>query len=438
MESPYQNGAPAAPPKSLWTAVTRSIDSPPKLTGTQKVDVGIVGAGFMGLAAALKLTKQGARVAVVEAADVGWGASGRNNGLVAPGLKRDPHEVRRLLGREAGDRLLGLSGDAPGQLFELIESRGIKCDAVNSGWLQAAHSRIALSRVERRIKDWQDLGADVEWIPEADVATRLGTDYYCGAWIDSRGGSLNPLAYVRGLARACVAAGASIFSGTPFLELENSANRWLVHTPEAQLECQNVLICTNAYGSDITALRGTVIPLRTAQVASAPLSEHQARRILPQGEVASDTQRLLTSFRITPDNRLIMGGADATAGDEHPGLLQQLHLAASRRFPDLGAIHWQYGWSGYLALTRDHLPVILRLGDGIYAGIGCNGRGIAMATLIGRLLADLLSGSSESDCAVPITPIRRMARFHLRHPGVAMAVIANRLLDDMGRRIGRF
>jgi glycine/D-amino acid oxidase-like deaminating enzyme len=167
------------------------------------------------------------------------------------------------------------------------------------------------------------------------------------------------------------------------------------------------------------------------------LSEHQARRILPQGEAASDTQRLLTSFRITPDNRLIMGGADATAGDEHPGLLRQLHLAASRRFPDLGAIHWQYGWSGYLALTRDHLPVILRLGDGIYAGIGCNGRGIAMATMIGMLLADLLSGSGESDCAVPITPLRRMATFHLRRPGVAIAVIVNRMLDDMGRRIGR-
>lgn len=137
MESPYQNGAPSAPPRSLWTAVTRSIDSPPKLTGVRKVDVGIVGAGFMGLASALKLAEQGARVAVIEAAEVGWGASGRNNGLVAPGLKRDPHEVRRLLGREAGDRLLELSGNALGQLFELIESHGIKCDAVNSGWIQA-------------------------------------------------------------------------------------------------------------------------------------------------------------------------------------------------------------------------------------------------------------------------------------------------------------
>ncbi len=135
MESPYQNDTPSAPPKSLWSAVTRSIDSHPNLAGAEKVDVGIVGAGFMGLAAALKLAAKGARVALVEAAEVGWGASGRNNGLIAPGLKRDPHQVRRMLGRESGERLLGLSGDAPKRVFELIDQYGIRCDAVNNGWI---------------------------------------------------------------------------------------------------------------------------------------------------------------------------------------------------------------------------------------------------------------------------------------------------------------
>ena len=133
-----------------------------------------------------------------------------------------------------------------------------------------------------------------------------------------------------------------------------------------------------------------------------------------------------------------MGGASATAGDENLSLLHHLHLAARKRFPNLGAIRWQYGWSGYLALTRNRLPVIQRLGDGLYAGIGCNGRGIAMATVTGRLMAELLSGSSESECAVPIVAPRRMARFHLRHPGVAVAVFANRMLDDAERRIADF
>ncbi len=435
MERPYQNDTPSAPPKSLWVAVTRSIESHPPLAGAEKVDVVVVGGGYMGLAAALKLAVQGARVTVIEAAEIGWGASGRNNGLIAPGLKRDPHEVRRLLGREAGDCMLELSGNAPKHLFELIAKYGIKCDAANDGWIQAAHSRYALRNIERRARDWQELGADVGMIPAANVARRLGTDYYSGALFDPRGGSLNPLAYVRGLARAASAAGVRIYTGTPMTELVREGGRWQVSTPDGVLACENVLLCTNAYASDIKELRATVIPLRTAQVASQPLPESKLASILPNGEAASDTHRLLTSFRITTDDRLIMGGASATAGDESQSLIRHLHLAASKRFPQLGVIRWQYGWSGYLALTHNHLPVIQRHDPGLHSGIACNGRGIAMASVVGELLADLVSGSSEADCAIPITTPSRMVRFHLRYPGVAVAVIANRLLDTMERRI---
>jgi len=130
-----------------------------------------------------------------------------------------------------------------------------------------------------------------------------------------------------------------------------------------------------------------------------------------------------------------MGGASATAGDESQSLIRHLHLAASRRFPQLGNIRWQYGWSGYLALTHNHLPVIQRHDQRLHSGIGCNGRGIAMATVIGELLADLVSGSRQADCAIPVTSPSRMVRFHLRYPGVAAAVIVNRLLDKLERSI---
>ena len=431
MESPYKNGTPSAPSKSLWTAVTQSIDPQPSLTATQKVDVGIVGAGFTELTAALKLAVHGALVAVIEAAEVGWGASGRNNGLLAPGLKRDPREVRRLLGNEPAERLLRLSGDAPKRVFELVEQYGIRCDALNNGWIQAAHSRFALRAITRRVKDWQQLGADVSIIPETNVAQRLGTNYYSGATFDPRGGSLNPLAYVRGLAEA---AGANIYTGTPMTELERDDGRWKIRTPDGALVCENILLCTNAYGNDIEEVRATVIPLRTAQVASEPMQENKVSTILPNGESASDTHRLLTSFRVTADKRLIMGGASATAGDESQSLIRHLHVAGKKRFPQLGTIRWQYGWSGYLALTPAFLPVIRRHEQGLYSGIGCNGRGIAMASVIGELLADLVSGSRESDCAVPVRPARRMMRFRLRRPGVAMAVFAHSVLDHLGRR----
>ena len=422
-------------PKSLWAATTPELDELPTLGGSRHVDVVIVGAGFMGLAAALRLAEHGASVAVLEAARVGWGASGRNNGLLTAGLKRDPHEVRRLLGDERAERLLRFSGDAPSRVVELIETHDIQCDLRANGWIQPAHSRAAIPTIERRVRDWQELGAAVDLIATENVAQRLGTDYYAGAWYDPRGGSLNPLAYARGLARAANKMGAQIYERSPVLALRQDGGKWSVTTSAATIKCDEVLCCTNAYNDGIAALRGSVMPLRTAQIASTPLPDGQARTILPGGESASDTLRLLTSFRITRDKRLIMGGASATAGDETPALFAWLRSAAAARFPELRRIEWQYGWSGYLALTNDHLPQLLKVDDGILAGIGCNGRGIAMASVTGECLADRVLGQSGDDLPIPLRTPRRVFGFAYRRAGVALGVIGNRIMDVAERRL---
>lgn len=436
MESPHLPDRAAELPDSLWAATTPAIRRFESLHEAAVCDVAIVGAGFMGLSAALGLAGGGKSVAVLEAAVVGWGASGRNNGLLAPGLKRDPQDVVRMLGSDAGERLLRLSGDAPRRVFELVDRLGIACDVNRNGWVQAAHARAALPLIDRRVRAWQALGADVERIADGDVAARLGTDYYRGAWLDRRGGSINPLAFARGLAVAAAAAGARLFEHTPVTAIEPADRGWQVTTTGGSVDAAIVLCCTNAYNHAIPALRGTVIPLRTAQIASAPLTDAQAARIVPGGESVSDTQRLLTSFRRTADNRLIMGGASATAGDEHAGLFRHLEIAAKRRFPWLDDLSWQFGWSGYLALTRDHLPQIFRLGDGFYSGIGCNGRGIGMAVAVGRELANITGGKAERDSDIPVRRPGRVPGFAFRHAGVAIGVRLNRMLDTVERKFG--
>lgn len=421
-------------PPSLWAATTVRPEPYPLLRGEVRTDVCIIGGGFMGLGAALALAEQGVSVVLLEAAAIGWGASGRNNGLVAPGLKRDPWQVRRLLGPEAAEKLLRYSAAAPKVVFKLIDRHNIECDADRGGWIQAAHSRRALRVVERRVIEWQKLGSAAELIAEDDLAQQLGTAFYCGACRYVDGGSINPLAYAYGLAAAAESAGATIHEQSPALHMERMGGRWAIASNEGSVVATQVLCCTNAYNAGIEKLRGTVLPLRTAQVASQPLDPDLAERILPGAAAASDTQRLLTSFRLTADNRLIMGGASATAGDQNANLMTRLHTAASTRFDFLAHVSWEWGWSGYLALTPDHLPRILRIDDGFLAAIACNGRGIAMATSVGHTLAEIVCGLDQRECSVPIRAPKRFAGFSLRTVGVAAGVRWNRFLDAAERR----
>jgi glycine/D-amino acid oxidase-like deaminating enzyme len=387
----------------------------------------------MGLSTALTLAEKGVSVAVLEAAEIGWGASGRNNGLVAPGLKRDPWQVRKILGTESGDRLLRFANDAPDVVFKLIDELAIDCDLNRGGWIQAAHSKRAMPLIEKRVAQWQALGIAVDTIPADNVSAELGTDFYAGASRYARGGSINPLAFVYGLAAAASVSGAKIYEQSPSVGVRREDGKWVVASAHGSVRCEQLVCCTNAYNDNIDKLRGTVIPLRTAQVASHPLPRNVAASILPRAAAASDTQRLLTSFRLTADNRLIMGGASATAGDHHLGLVKHLHKAARLRFPNIDNISWDIGWSGYLALTTDHLPQILRVEDDYYAGIGCNGRGIGMATATGRSIAELICGQDEKDCSVPIRKPKRVFGYGMRRPGVAVGVLFNRFLDTVER-----
>ena len=227
-------------------------------------------------------------------------------------------------------------------------------------------------------------------------------------------------------------AGALLHEQSPAIRIERQQGLWIVVSPYGAVVARHLLCCTNAYNASIELLQGTVIPLRTAQVATRPLPPDVAATILPGAAAASDTRRLLTSFRLTADRRLIMGGASATAGDDHPGLLRHLHRAAATRFAGVSPAHWEFGWSGYLALTRDHLPGIMRVDDNFLAGVGCNGRGIAMTTAMGQTLADLVGGKPDSESDVPVGPPRRIVGFGWRHLGVAAGVVGNRLLDRIG------
>jgi glycine/D-amino acid oxidase-like deaminating enzyme len=417
---------------SLWAATAEPAPDCPPLSGSVRTDIAIVGGGFTGLSAALHLAEAGADVLVLEAETPGWGASGRNGGQVIPGLKHDPDAIEERFGTELGRRVVALSGGAPDLVFSLIEKHGIRCDAVRSGWIQPSHSTAALNVGRARHAQWSRRGAPIRMLDRDETEALTGSPAYVGGTLDERGGSIHPLNYALGLARAALAAGARIHGESRVTQVETKGGDIRLVTPGGEVIARRVMICTNGYTEPLVPpLDRTIVPVRSVQVATRPLSDNLRRTILPQGHVASDSRRLLLYFRLDRDGRFIMGGRGAYAPKEIEARQQDLRAVTRIVFPQLGDVEWEHAWGGYVALTTDHYPHLDRLGDNMVAALGYNGRGVAMGTAMGRVLADWARGKHEAELDFPVTAPRAIPLHGLRKPIVSLMGHYYRLRDRL-------
>jgi glycine/D-amino acid oxidase-like deaminating enzyme len=422
-------------PPSLWAATATPAPSTPPLHGETQAEVAIVGGGYTGLSAALHLAERGKAVVLLEAMEPGWGASGRNGGQVIPGLKHDPDELCRLLGERQGERVIAVGGGAPDLVFELIARHGIACDAARNGWIQAVHGQQMLAVVQKRAAQWQARGAPAVMLDGTEVAAALGASGYVGGMLDRRGGCLQPLSYARGLARAAARLGASVHGGSPATALHHESGGWRVETPAGAVKAESLILCTNAYtGGLVPGLRQSIVPVNSFQVATAPLPAELRRAILPGGEVASDTRRLLTYFRFDRDGRFLLGGRGSPTGDADPRRYGRLRRLAARLFPQLGNPQWQFHWSGKVAVTVDHLPHVHEPHPGFVVALGYNGRGVAMATMMGKLLAERVLGAPAEWLGLPVTPIQPLPLWSFREPVLALLTRWYAMRDAVDRR----
>jgi glycine/D-amino acid oxidase-like deaminating enzyme len=276
----------------------------------------------------------------------------------------------------------------------------------------------------------------VELLSREAVRTLTGSDYYCGGLLDRRGGNVQPLAYVRGLARAALGAGAAVFVRSPAIRLVRIANEWRVDTPEGSVSAPAIVIATNAYTGKLTgALRRTLVRVPSFQVATRPLAPQLLREILPQRQAASDTWQLLRYFRTDASGRFVLGTRGSFAAVPDLRAVQPHYRAVREIYPQLAAVGFDYHWGGWVALTPDHLPHLHELGEGVFAGLGYNGRGVAMATVMGQLLAQCVLGAAPAELGFPVTPVRPMALHAFSGLGVRATIRYLRLVE--GWRQGR-
>ena len=398
--------------ESLWHATAEPAPSIPPWEGDDTADVAIVGAGYLGLSAALHLAARGARVVVVEAREPGYGASGRNTGFVVPSFVTPvgPGRVETALGSAHAARLCRLIGGAGDLVFALIAKHRIACDAAPAGWLQPAHSAGRVAFLEQRRADWARFGKTLTLLDHGETARLTGARGYHAALLDPSGGHVNPLSYARGLARAAFGAGVTILAAAPVTGLRRAARRWTLETPRGRIVADTVLLTTNALtGRLAPRVAHSVVPVVVHQIATQPLDPVNRQVILPQNHSLSDTRRHVFAVRWTPDGRLVTGGLAAFAAGALGRLRRSLLARLKAMLPIVGPLRTEFAWNGVIAVTRDLLPRVDAVDDGLFAAVGCNGRGLALSTALGGELAAFLATADERALSVPLsrpTPIR--------------------------------
>jgi glycine/D-amino acid oxidase-like deaminating enzyme len=420
-------------PPSLYAETAIPAPATPPLDGDKRVSVAVIGGGFTGLSAALHLALQGVDVAVLEAQEPGWGASGRNGGQVNPGLKYDPDQVEADFGPDLGPRMVALSGNAPNVVFDLVQRHQIACDAIQSGTLRAAFGPRTADGVRATGAQWARRGAPVEVLNDAACRSATGTGRYRAALLDRRGGQLNPLSYARGLAQAAQQAGVAVHGGTAALRASRESGGWRVDTPTGTVRAEKLLLATNGYSDALwPGLRRSIVPVFSAIAATEPLPERVAATITPGRSVLYEMGEVTVYYRLDRQNRLLMGGRSVQRDVAGPAPLRYLSDYAVRLWPMLRDVRWTHGWSGQLAVTRDHYPHIHEPDESVLVCLGYNGRGVAMSTAMGPELARRLVEGRSARFDMPITGIREIPFHGLWKPAVQARMAIGRVRDWLG------
>ncbi|QDL90394.1 FAD-binding oxidoreductase [Paroceanicella profunda] len=433
---------PDAPPfpdiASLWqeTAAPRPVFG--RLETDTACDVAIIGGGYTGLCAARALAGFGLAPVVLEASRVGWGASGRNGGVVGAKFRIAFSEMAKRFGLETARRMHALGQAAVEGVGETVESLAIEgADYRPTGALRCAHTpgHLAALRAEA---DWlRDVLGDshVRLLGPEETARETGSQDFCGSMLTGHGGIIHPLNYAFGLARGVQAAGVPLFEESPALRLERERGGLRVITPRGSLWAKQVLIATNGY-SDLTpataAVRRGVIPFRSAMIATAPLTGAQAADLLPEGRSYTETRRMMRWFR-RADGRLLYGGRGAFGTSDRASAFAALERAMLRQFPGLEGHPVTHRWSGLVAMTLDSLPHLGPAEDRVVHCLGYNGTGVAMASHIGREAARLLCGETPDAGLLGSLPLRPVPFYPLRAPAVRAVAGWYQLLDALGR-----
>ena len=386
-------GASSPYPPSYYAASRNIIRQSAVLEGEVNTDICVVGAVYSGLSAAISLAEHGFKVVVIEAAEVGWGASGRNGGQVVNGLNASLGTIQRRYGEKTANFVGSLLQEGAGIIYDRVARYGINCD-LKRGNIYAAYTQKHMEELEAKKALWARHGMnDHELLDRNQIRAHIGSDVYAGGMIDHSGGHMHPLNLCLGEAAALESLGGVIYERSPVTKVEQDAAGATVHTAEGRVKANTAIICGNAYlGNVVPELTARVMPVSTQMMATEPLGEERARALLPTDMCVEDVRYILDYFRLSADHRLIFGGGVVYGGTDPADVVAKLRPNMDKVFPQLKDVKIEFAWSGNFALSFSRVPQMGRLGKNIYFAHGYSGHGVTGSHLFGRILGEAVRG----------------------------------------------
>jgi len=397
----------SAQEKNFWLTTVEEPQIPARDL-PESVDVAVIGGGFTGLSAARTLAKGGAQVAVLEAENVGWGASCRNGGMVLSGLKLGTATLIARYGREATKRMYAASLESIDCVEAVVSEENINCDFSRCGHLEVACKAKHFEDFRRGAETIEhEFGHKLRIVEKADLAPEIGSAIYHGGIVDEVSAGVNPAKYVAGLACAAAKAGAAIHEKTRVVGLERDArlreNGWSVKTSRGTLHARDVLIATSGYTSGVTpSLQKKIIPIGSFIIVTEVLPEALARELSPRDRMIYDSKNYLYYYRLTPDRRMLFGGRAAFFPENENTVRDSARILRDGMisvYPQLRETKVEYVWGGTLDFAFDIMPHAGKM-DEMFYSVGYAGHGVAMATLLGKKIAEsILTGRDENPFA---------------------------------------
>jgi glycine/D-amino acid oxidase-like deaminating enzyme len=397
--------------KSWWLeSLPKDIVANPPLEGSQKADVTVIGGGYTGLSVGyhLKKIKPDADVRVIESDVCGYGASGRNGGfsMTLFGLTKGITKFR--FNDEKARSAHRYMEEAVDYLHEVITQNAIDCDYERSGYLLVGTSPAQVKRVEHDFGIMERWGfGGVERWDQARLSREFNTDFYKLGWFEPRCGILNPAKLARGMKQVAESKGTVIYEQSPVKSFGRAnGSKFVVKTEKGEIQSDFLVFATNAYSVLFPELKSLQRPAFTHIVMTEPLTAKQMESIGWGCRAGiEDARDLIHYYRLTRDNRIVMGGGDVSFGygvdlnkDLNEKIFAHLENHIIEIFPQLKGIKTTHKWGGPVSVTMDMAPVIGFLGNDkkVIFSLGCIGHGVSMTTYNGRAIAEMICGEKTS------------------------------------------